>query len=211
MQLCIHGYCEKVVNLLLTSSSLQSTDIHSLVSADSEKSANMSSKDLMNITNSERKIQLLRIAHVYQKHPNLQKWAKFAKDFGFVEAHRQGPNVYFRGYGKDPYCIVASQSKTGKREYNGTAFLAKTQEDFEKAKRMPGAYVTDISKAPGGGMMVSIPTPTNNLIHVVWGQTDRAEPRSPPSSQKLTYNDMNTSLDKARKGMSVAAVYVALS
>lgn len=156
--------------------------------------------DLHSITNSSNKVQLLRIAHTYQKHPNLAKWEEFARDFGFVEAERQGDKVYYRGFGKDPYCVVASTSERGKKEFDGVAFVAKTVEDFEKAKKIAGAKLVDISHAPGGGQMVSIPTPTNNYIHVIWGQKERDTPRSPPSTIKLTNEEFNTSLGKVRHG-----------
>lgn len=160
----------------------------------------MSIQNLLTITNSHKKVQLSRIAHVYQKHPDLKKWEIFAKDFGFVEVSRQEGNIYYRGYGKDPYCVVASASQRGKKEFGGAAFVANSQEDFEKAKGIPGAKLVDISKAPGGGQMVSIPTPTNNFIHVIWGQKEHSNPRSPPSAIKLTQEEFNTSLQKPRHG-----------
>ena len=160
----------------------------------------MPSQNLLKIQNSPEKVQLSRIAHVYQKHPDLRKWEQFSRDFGFVEEARHGDKVYYRGYGKDPYCVVASTSDRGKKEFGGTAFVAKTKQDFEKAKAITGAKLVDISQAPGGGQMVSIPTPTNNFIHVVWGQQERESPRSPPSTVKVTHEEFNTSLGKARHG-----------
>jgi hypothetical protein len=160
----------------------------------------MSPQNLLKIENSSQKVQLSRIAHVYQKHPNLEKWEQFAHDFGFVKESRQGDNVYYRGFGKDPYCIVASNSGCGKKEFCGAAFVAKTEQDFEKAKAIVGAKLVDISQAPGGGKMVSIPTPTNNSIHVIWGQEERDSLRTPPSMVKVTNEEFNTSLGKARHG-----------
>ena len=158
------------------------------------------SQNLLKVKNSPEKVQLSRIAHVYQKHPDLRKWEQFARDFGFVEEARDGEKVYFRGFGKDPYSVVASASDSGRKEFGGTAFVAKTEQDFEKAKAITGAKVVDISQAPGGGQMVSIPTPTNNLLHVIWGQQERELPRSPPSTVKVTDEEFNKSLGKARQG-----------
>jgi hypothetical protein len=151
-------------------------------------------------THSPKKVQLARISHIYQKHPDLGRWEQFAKDFGFVEVTRQGGNIYYRGYGKDPYCVVASDSESGRKEFGGAAFIAKTEEDFKRAQKLPGAKFVDIGQAPGGGQMVSIPTPTENFIHVVWGQKERDNPRSPPSTIKLTNEEFNTSLQKPRHG-----------
>jgi hypothetical protein len=159
----------------------------------------MAAQNLLSINNTPQKVQLSRIAHVIQKHPDLRRWEEFAKDFGFVEAGRQGGTVYYRGFGEDPYCVVASASASGKKEFGGAAFVTKTEADFEKAKKIPGATLVDISSAPGGGQMVSIPTPTNNFIHVIWGQTERDNPRL-TNSIKVTHEEFNTSLEKARKG-----------
>ncbi|KAH8802420.1 glyoxalase family protein [Xylogone sp. PMI_703] len=159
----------------------------------------MATQNNLTITNSPKKVQLKRITHIYQKHPDLAKWEQFAKDFGFVEASRHEGSIYYRGYGKDPYCVVASASDHEK-EFGGAAFLARSQEEFEKAKAIPGARLVDISEAPGGGQMVSIPTPTDNFIHVVWGQRERENPESPPSNIKITDEEFNRSFRKPRHG-----------
>lgn len=159
--------------------------------------------NLLAVTNSPEKIQLSRIAHVYQRHVDLESWVQFAKDFGFVEAARIKDTVYYRGYGKDPYCLVCCRSNSGKREFGGAAFVARTQADFDKAKLLPGATVTDISHAPGGGTMVSIPTPTNNLFHVIWGQSEREDAEAPPRTTDAGVDKtawFNTSLQKRRHG-----------
>jgi hypothetical protein len=160
----------------------------------------MSPLNLHELKNSSTKVQLSRISHVYQKHPDLAKWAQFAHDFGFIEEARHADKVYYRGFGKDPYCIVASASRRGKKEFDGAAFMAKTEGDFEKAKAIAGAQLVDISQAPGGGKIVSIPTPTGNVIHVIWGQQERDSPRTPPSRVKITNKELNKSLSKARHG-----------
>jgi hypothetical protein len=160
----------------------------------------MSRPALSKVRNSSEKVQLSRIAHVYQTHPDLGKWEQFALDFGFVEESRQGDKVYYRGYGKDPYCIVASASSRGRKEFGGAAFVSRTERDFEKAKKIAGAKLVDISHAPGGGKMVSIPTPTGNFIHVIWSQEERDSPRTPPSRVKVTNEEFNTSLAKGRHG-----------
>jgi hypothetical protein len=158
----------------------------------------MAAQTLLSVTNTPQKVQLARIAHVIQKHPDLRRWEEFAKDFGFVEAGRQGGTAYYRGFGKDPYCVVACASESGKKEFGGAAFVTKSKADFEKAKKIPGATLVDISSAPGGGQMVSIPTPTNNFIHVIWGQTE-GENAQPTNTIKITHEEFNTSLEKARK------------
>ena len=150
------------------------------------------------IKNSPEKVLLSRISHVYLEHPDLEKFKAFAADFGFVEAGRDGETVYYRGYGRDPYLYVASPAKNGEKAFKGAAFVAKTAEDFEKATKLPGAVKADISKSPGGGQRVSIPTPGGSTIYVLWGQEER-EPRF-ESATHIKKSEYNPSLEKHRKG-----------
>ncbi|KAH6988455.1 hypothetical protein EDB80DRAFT_730122 [Ilyonectria destructans] len=60
------------------------------------------------ITKDPLKVHLSRIASVYFEHPDLDKFAQLALDFGFVEKYRTKDTIYFRGYGKGPFVYVAS-------------------------------------------------------------------------------------------------------
>src|SRR5690242_20206388 len=77
------------------------------------------------ISNNPSKVQLDRLGHFYFEHPDLDKFSKFAEDFGFVEAARAKDRIFFRGYGKDPYVYVATRSKDGKPRFCGPAFVAR--------------------------------------------------------------------------------------
>ncbi|KAJ5697357.1 hypothetical protein N7488_011041 [Penicillium malachiteum] len=118
--------------------------------------------------NDPSKVQLSRIAHVYFDHHDLEAFAKFAKDFGFVEAEQKGKTIYFRGYGKDPYIYVACQSSKSKSQFKGAAFIAKDRENFEKAAKLPGAICKTLDEAPGGGEMTN-----GTFLHVIYGQAER--------------------------------------
>lgn len=83
------------------------------------------SSNIPTVQNNPSKVQLSRIAHVYFEHHDLDAFDRFANDFGFVEAARKGTTIYYRGYGKDPYIYVASQSPNSKSRFNGAAFIAK--------------------------------------------------------------------------------------
>ncbi|TVY44100.1 Metapyrocatechase [Lachnellula subtilissima] len=152
------------------------------------------------VHNSASKVQLARISHVYQTHPDLIAWKKFALDFGFEIAAELDGKVYLRGYGIDPYICVASQSTSGEKEFGGGAFVAKTEEDFKKATLIDHASVIDLSDTPGGGKMVSIPSPGGNTIHVVYGQEERPVPTKVISETEVHKGEPNTSLLKSRKG-----------
>lgn len=151
------------------------------------------------VINNPSKIQLSRIGHVYHGHPDLQKFRAFAEDFGFEEVDEIDGKIYYRGYGKDPYIYVASKSGPEK-EFGGAAFIAKTQEDFEKAAALENAVVSDLSKTPGGGKMVSIPIPSGCKIHVVFGQEEREAAKTKVSKTEVHKGPFNTSLEKLRKG-----------
>jgi hypothetical protein len=99
---------------------------------------------ILTVTNDPSKVQLSRIAHIYFEHKDLAEFNRFAEDFGFVKAEQKGNTIYYRGYGKDPYVYVASQSTTGQSRFMGGAWVAKDEANFQKALALPGAVlVTD--------------------------------------------------------------------
>ncbi|TVY59331.1 Metapyrocatechase 2 [Lachnellula cervina] len=158
-----------------------------------------SSLVILPVHNNASKVQLARISHVYQSHPDLNAWKTFAQDFGFEIAAESDQAIYFRGYGRDPYACVASQSTTGEKEFGGAAFVARTEEDFMKATSLENASIVDLSTAPGGGKMVTIPTPGGSKIHVVFGQEERPLPTKVVSKTEVHKGELNTSLAKLRK------------
>ncbi|KAA8650998.1 hypothetical protein EYZ11_004305 [Aspergillus tanneri] len=154
------------------------------------------------VENHPNKVQLTRLSHFYFEHPDLQKFRDFAKDFGFVEAANKGDTIYYRGYGKEPYVYVASKSQTGKPRFLGGAFVAKDAENFQKAVNLPGATVTDLTDAPGGGQRVTFARPNGTFFHVVYGQKEREiNPlQGPPSATHELQGPINMPFEKARKG-----------
>ena len=151
------------------------------------------------VSNNPDKIQLLRLSHVYFDLPDLKTFSQFADAFGFVEAHRDSGTTYYRGYGKDQYVYVASQSPDGVSRFKGAAFVAATERDFEKAASLPQAQISDL-KTPGGGKLVSIERPGPTYLHIVYGQTERSTPAQPPSATHDTQGPYNGALEKDRKG-----------
>ncbi|GAD93913.1 predicted protein [Paecilomyces variotii No. 5] len=154
-----------------------------------------------NVQNNPSKVQLARIAHVYFEHADLESFRKFAKDFGLVEAASKGKTIYYRGYGKDPYVYVASQSLTRKSRFLGAAFVAKDEDNFNKAVAMPGATCKQLDDAPGGGSMATFARPNGTFFHVVYGQIEReAKDTMPPSATHDSQGPFNTPFEKPRKG-----------
>ncbi|KAH1281060.1 hypothetical protein KXW56_004279 [Aspergillus fumigatus] len=155
------------------------------------------------VANNPSKVQLSRIAHVYFEHKDLEKFDRFAKDFGFIPAERKGNTIYYRGYGKDPYVYVASQSQTGRSRFLGGAWVAKDEANFNKAAALPDAVVKDLDEAPGGGKMITFARPNGTFFHVIYGQTERSVNTTieqPPSATHESQGPYNTPFEKKRLG-----------
>ncbi|ORX96761.1 Glyoxalase/Bleomycin resistance protein/Dihydroxybiphenyl dioxygenase [Clohesyomyces aquaticus] len=152
------------------------------------------------ISNNPSKVQLERLGHVYFEHPDLEKFSKFAKDFGFMETKRGKDRIYFRGYGKDPYVYVASRSKDDKPRFRGPAFVARSAEEFEKAAKLPGATVSSLDDAPGGGKIITFSRVDDTLFHVIYGQEEREVDSQIPTATHEQQGPYNGPFDKPRKG-----------
>lgn len=155
------------------------------------------------VHNNPSKIQLARLGHVYFEHANLKKFETFAADFGFIEEKRIGNTIYYRGYGKDPYVYVASQSKTRYSNFLGAAFVAKDKENFEKATKLEGAIVKDLVHAPGGGRLVTLPRSNGTFMHVVYGQEEREIDPTEETPSKIveSHGTFNEPFKKGRLGV----------
>jgi hypothetical protein len=118
------------------------------------------------------KIRLVRPAHVYYSHIDLEKAHEFLLDFGFAETKRVGTDkIYYRGYGQDPfvYCATKSDANT----FGGVAFVVESEADLERAsKTLPGASkIYELTEAPGGGQCVTFHDPVDGFpFHLVFGQ-----------------------------------------
>ena len=152
------------------------------------------------ISNDPSKVQLARPTHVYFEHPDLDKFRKFAQDFGFVEERVTKDKIYFRGYGRDPYVYVASKSRDGKPRFGGAAFVAASGEEFNKAAKLPGAVVGSLDGAPGGGRIVTFSRPDKTFFHVVFGQQERDTGSQEPTATQDEQGPFNRAFDKPRQG-----------
>jgi hypothetical protein len=119
----------------------------------------------------ERKISLKRIAHVYYTHADLEKAHQFLLDFGFSVTQQTADEIYYRGYGTEPFVYCARRGSDN--TFGGAAFVVDSMEDLELAtKQLPGASEIYESKAPGGGKCVTFHDPTDGFpFHLVYGQS----------------------------------------
>lgn len=134
-----------------------------------------------------RKIQLVRIAHVYYKHKNIDAARAFYDDFGFYETARVGKRTYYRGYGSEPLVLCAEEADED--EFGGPAFVVESLDDLEHAaKTLPGASeIYELGEVQGGGKCVTFKDPVDGWpFHLVYGQT--AVERRDPGFPNLKFN-----------------------
>ncbi|KAI0188307.1 Glyoxalase/Bleomycin resistance protein/Dihydroxybiphenyl dioxygenase [Xylaria flabelliformis] len=122
-----------------------------------------------------RKIQLVRIAHVYYRYSDLEKAKEFLLDFGFTVEKKvnsgDDEKIYFRGYGTEPWILCAT--KSDKAEFGGAAFVVESEDDLNyAAETLPKASeVYKLKDAPGGGRCVTFYDPVDGWpMHLVYGQ-----------------------------------------
>ncbi|KAK4224068.1 Glyoxalase/Bleomycin resistance protein/Dihydroxybiphenyl dioxygenase [Podospora fimiseda] len=133
----------------------------------------------------DKKIQLVRPAHVWYKHEDPEAAKKFYIDFGFVETAQVGKVTFFRGYGDDPFVIALEGSDT--TEFGGAAFEVESEEELHRAvkvlpKETKPTEVHDMKDLPGGGKRVTFYDPVDGFpFHLVHGQqkVERRDPKFP--------------------------------
>jgi Glyoxalase/Bleomycin resistance protein/Dioxygenase superfamily len=117
-----------------------------------------------------RKIQLVRIAHIYYTHTDLEKANKFLLDFGFVETEHRDDRIFYKGYGTEPfiYCAIQGDSNS----FTGAAFVVESLSELEyAAETLPDATPVHDLDAPGGGKRVTFKDPVDGYpFHLVYGQ-----------------------------------------
>ena len=95
---------------------------------------------------------------------------------------------------------MATKSKDGNPKFGGAAFVAKSEEEFEKAALLPGATPSGLADAPGGGKMITFTRSDDTQFHVVYGQTEREVKETAPSATHEIQGPYNGPFQKLRKG-----------
>lgn len=143
----------------------------------------------------QSRIQLLKTAFVVYNHENLDKAKAFFLDFGLdVAFEKPGKEIYFKGYGSEPYIYVARKAE--KSSFEGAAYVVDSLAEFEKALKVPGAgSVTQLEPGAGGGQQITLTDPFGHKVHLIWGwQEEKAE------NMKLEKLVINYEDEKPRKG-----------
>lgn len=153
----------------------------------------------MPIAKGDPRIRLLKTAFVIYYHANLDKAKKFLLDFGLeIALERPGEEIFFNGYGTEPFVYIARRSPSGANKFGGAAYEVESRDELERATRIPGATqrLTMLEGFPGGGEMVTLTDPVGHEVHLVHGQSPRQHSVE-PKLEKLTVNYED---EKPRKG-----------
>lgn len=133
----------------------------------------------------DSRINLVRIAHVFYTHKDIDKAHQFLLDFGLQEVKRVGKDIYYRGTSSEPFVYCARQGEED--VFGGAAFVVESEADLLAAEKLPGASkIYDLVDTPGGGRCVTFYDPVDKFpFHLVYGQT------AWPDEKKLPKLDFN--------------------
>lgn len=148
----------------------------------------------MPIPKNDPRIRLLRTAFVVYYHADLANAKKFLLDFGLKVVEDRGDEVFFGGYGSEPFIYVARLAK-GPSEFGGGAYEVETRAELERAARLPSASPITPLDGPGAGEIVTLIDPAGHKVHLVHGQARREA--EDVQLEKLTVNYED---EKPRKG-----------
>lgn len=148
----------------------------------------------MPIPEGDPRIRLLRTAFVVYYHADLTKAREFLADFGLEIAEDRGNEVFYRGYGTEPFVYIARQAKDSS-EFGGGAYEVESRDELVRASKLPSASDITALSAPGGGEIVTLTDPVGHKVHLVHGQT-----RQSPEDKHLKKLTVNYEDEKPRKG-----------
>lgn len=152
----------------------------------------------MPLPESEPRVRILKTSFVIYEHADFEKARQFLHNFGLSEVEHKNGNeneIFFKGYGPDPFVYIARRSTTGKSTFGGAAYLVESQQELEKATKIAGASQITPLDAPGGGEMVTLKDPSGHPVHLIFGQ--ESKPVEEMNLQELVINFEDS---KPRKG-----------
>jgi catechol 2,3-dioxygenase-like lactoylglutathione lyase family enzyme len=104
--------------------------------------------------------------------PDLDRAEVFARDFGFLVAHREPDTLYLRGSRAGTHCLVVRRGP-GSR-FLGPVFQAAEAADLERLARRSGASVRKLDDH-GGGLAVDLTDPSGLPVRVVHSVAEHHE------------------------------------
>ncbi|KIX92753.1 uncharacterized protein Z520_11605 [Fonsecaea multimorphosa CBS 102226] len=148
----------------------------------------------MPIPTDDPRIRLQATAFVIYHHADLQKARQFYTDFGMSIAHETDQEIFFQGYGVEPFIYIARRAE-GESFFEGAAYEVESRAELERAAKIKDATSISSLKAPGGGEVVRLTDPVGHHVYLVHGQTKKE--CTPPGLKKLVVNYED---EKPRKG-----------
>lgn len=141
------------------------------------------------------RVRLLKTAFVVYYHTDLDKAKQFLLDFGLnVAFERTGQEIFFEGYGTEPYIYVARKGEAS--SFGGAAYVVDSYEELVKAREIPRASdIVSQDENLGGGEQVSLTDPFGHQVHLIWGWQEKS--MEPVELEKLL---VNYETEKPRNG-----------
>ena len=140
-------------------------------------------------------IKLLNTAFVRHSNVDYDKAKQFYLDFGLQIVRESQDEIFFRGYGSEPFVYHLKRAIGNSSYFNGAAYVVDSHDELERAQSIPGASPISALAAPGGGKVVTLTDPQGFKVHLVHGQTERTPDQL--NLEKLTINYEDS---KPRKG-----------
>jgi hypothetical protein len=149
----------------------------------------------MPIPQGDPRIRLLKTAFVVYYHEDLGRARQFFLDFGMrIVREESGKEIFFGGYGTEPFVYVARQAEGGSK-FGGAAYEVESRTELERAQKIAGSSSISTLKAPGGGEIVTLTDPAGHLVHLVCGQEPKEAEDLQLQELVVNYEDK-----KPRKG-----------
>lgn len=151
----------------------------------------------MGLLDEDPRIRIQKTSFVIYYHKDFTRAKQFLLDFGMSICHesKEGSEIYFQGYGPDPFVYIARQAEGEDSYFGGAAYLVETREELSKATKVPGASEVSPLDAPGGGEIVTLHDPAGHPVHLVYGQQRKAV-----EDLDLRKLEVNYEHEKPRKG-----------
>lgn len=148
------------------------------------------------MTTDNTPIQLLKTAFVVYYHKDLSAAKQFLTDFGLTIVLERPDEIFFSGYGSEPYVYVARKSsKENSSSFGGAAYVVDSRGEIVRAHTHFGATAPKVLDAPGGGETVTLTDPMGHAVFLIFGWEEKTA--EPSQLEKLTVNYED---EKPRKG-----------
>ncbi|WP_219894272.1 VOC family protein [Aquisediminimonas profunda] len=116
-------------------------------------------------------MRIKRFHHVSFDVTDLDATARFASDFGLIEAVRSDSQLFMRTSGGDAFAYVAHKAEHA--AFNGFAFEVESESDLAEAVACHGASPIRDLGSPGRGKAVTLTDPNGFAVDLVYGVARR--------------------------------------